>query len=103
MSANGRGRAEFESASHPDGHGTNLGQAGDRSRNQPGDRTIVASDPSTALADKRQAFRPEQDAIKALTAIVFALRVPLTDMVVADAALSPSDWRRVSDNPMPMF
>src|SRR5262249_36115131 len=75
MSPNGRGRAEFESASHPTGHGTNLGQAGDRSRDQPGE-AIVASDPSTGLADKRQAFRPEQDAIKALTAIVFALRVP---------------------------
>jgi len=31
MSANGWARAELENASHLDGHGTNLGQAGNRS------------------------------------------------------------------------
>jgi hypothetical protein len=56
MSANGPGRAEFESASHPDGHGTDLGQAGDRNRDQPGERTIVASDPSTGLAGEPYTF-----------------------------------------------
>jgi len=56
MSANGPGRAEFESASHPDGHGTDLGQAGARNRDQPGEQTIVASDPSTGLAGEPYTF-----------------------------------------------
>jgi len=34
MSANGSARAEFESANHLDGHGTNLGPAGHRSRDR---------------------------------------------------------------------
>jgi hypothetical protein len=57
MSANGRRRAKFEGASHPDGHGKNLGQARHRSRDQPEEQTIVASDVSTALAGEPQAFQ----------------------------------------------
>ena len=38
----------------------NLGQARDRSRDQPEERTIVASDVSIALAGEPQAVRPEQ-------------------------------------------
>jgi hypothetical protein len=63
MSANGPRRAKFESASHPDGHGKNLGQARYRSRAQPEKRPIVASDVSTALGGEPQVLQQELSSV----------------------------------------
>src|SRR5262245_63154291 len=63
MSANGRECAKFESASHPDRHGTNLGQAGARSRDWPKERTLVAGDFRATHAGEPPALGPNLTAV----------------------------------------
>jgi hypothetical protein len=53
MSANGRVRANFESASHPDGHGANLGQASHRSGDQSEQPTVIVIAELLSQASRR--------------------------------------------------
>jgi hypothetical protein len=99
MSANGRVRAKFEGASHSDGYGTNLGQAGHRSGAQP-EQTIVESDLWTTFAAESRVIsgRPF---LSALTQIAVSLPVPPSVAVAGSPAAA--GWRLEPDNPMPTF